>query len=86
MDYLDRLIASGWADVDQNRIPAHVMEAAKAGLSIPPRPIRKKAEPKPKIETVASMRANVPHKPFRKTLVTGWRNGVRSRDGARASA
>jgi hypothetical protein len=47
-DYLDRLIAAGWADVEQPRIPVEVMEAAKAGHTVPVKPKFWRPSNKPK--------------------------------------
>lgn len=77
-EVIDILSRTGWADVDQPNIPPAVFRAARLGRPIPPRPMRKKAEPKPQQQSVQEMRAAVPHLPFRKTLNV-WRNGVRGR-------
>jgi len=81
-DELTLLIAAGWGDIPRPEILAAVVEAAQLGIEVPryvpPAPA---AAPEPKVETtrlrpptVAEMRANPPHKPFRKTLNNGpWR-------------
>lgn len=53
-DYLDRLIAAGWGNVDGLDIPPEVRAAAERGDPVPPHHTRKKTGRKPAAEPAKS--------------------------------